>query len=129
MFSRLIAFLLLLGISYVGAIFLAPDFIDLYGNKEVNEKIRALKRETELDRISNNSGTLLDKTKDIARPFIEQSKDIVNQTQESLNQLNTVVTEKSEQAKDVIESAQETYKKAQETKSKIEGLTNFGTGK
>lgn len=129
MLSRLIAFLLLLSVLYVWAVFLIPELTDTYGIKSINEKIRIFKRASELDRVVNSSGSLLDKTKDIAKPFVEKGENIVNQTADSLKEVNTIVSEKTEQAKQVIESAQETYNKAQETKNKLDTLTNFWTGK
>ncbi len=49
MFSKLFSLLLILAIGYVGAVFVVPDIADTYGYREWNEKIRMLKRASELD--------------------------------------------------------------------------------
>lgn len=129
MLSKLISLITIIVVIYLGLVFLAPDFIDTYGSISLNEKIRMAKRASELDRTLNTTWSLIDKATDIAKPYIDESKNVVNESKDTIINVNNVLTEKTEQAKQVIESAQDTYNKAQETKSKIDWLSNFGTGK
>lgn len=43
MFARLIAFLILISVSYTLTVFFAPTFADKYGNKDLNARIRSIK--------------------------------------------------------------------------------------
>lgn len=129
MISKFIALFVLLVVVYVGLIFLAPDFTDTYGISSLNEKVRMLKRASELDRTFSDTGSLVDKANDIAKPYVDESKKMIDTTKQTIETVNSVVTEKTEQAKQVINTAQEAYDKAQDAKEKLDTLTNFWTGK
>ncbi|MBS9784433.1 hypothetical protein KGV55_03715 [Candidatus Gracilibacteria bacterium] len=43
MITRIFAFLILLAVLYIGAVFLFPSEADTYGNKEINTYIRNIK--------------------------------------------------------------------------------------
>lgn len=129
MISKLIAVLVIFIVVYTWLIFLTPNFIDTYGITSFNEKVRMIKRASELDRSFESTGSLVEQASDIAKPYIDESKKIVEETKSTIETVNTVVTEKTEQAKQAIQTAQEAYDKAQEAKNKIENLTNFGTWK
>ena len=112
MLSKLISLLTIIVVIYLGLVFLAPDFIDTYGSLSLNEKIRMAKRASELDRTFNSTGSVFNKTTDIAKKYKEEWQNLVNESKDAINNVNNVLTEKTEQAKQVIESAQDTYNKA-----------------
>lgn len=46
MFSRLLAFIILIVSGYILLVFLLPEIADQYGNKELNVKIRNIKEQS-----------------------------------------------------------------------------------
>jgi hypothetical protein len=117
MFTRLFALVLLIGVVYGGFIFLAPEFADMYGNREWNEKIRMIKRATELDQASS-IGSIVDKATDVARPYIDNTQTVVRDLQ------GTIDT-KTEQAKQVIDATQKMYQSVEDAKSKLQNFTSL----
>lgn len=129
MISRIIAAIILVVVLYICLVFITPEFADKYGSSSFNENIRMIKRASELDRTQGDTGSIVDKTIDIAKPIFDESKNLVKETKDTIGNVNTVVNEKTEQAKQAAQSAQDAYNKAQEAKTKLNALTNFGTGK
>lgn len=122
MFSKLIAFLFIIGIIYIGAIFILPEVTDTYGNKSWNDAVRSFKAKLDTDNAHFWSGaSLMEGITDIAKPYIDESKTVTKQVQET-------VTTKTEQVKQAADSVQKAYKAVEWAKNDVQKLTNFGTG-
>lgn len=122
MLTRLFAFLLLVGILYILGVFFIPNFADTYGNREFNTKIRSLKWEFE----NFSSGgieakSLIQSAQDIAKPYIDETKN-------RANQIKTTLDTKTTEVKQAAESVQGAYKAVEWAKNDIQKLSTFGSG-
>ena len=127
MFSKLFSLLLILTIVYVGAVFVVPDIADTYGHREWNEKIRMMKRASELD-ASVWSGSIMSRATDIAKPYIDSSKTLVKDIQTTTTTLSEEVGIKATQTKQAVDSVQKVYTAVQWARDDMQKLTNFWTG-
>jgi methyl-accepting chemotaxis protein len=119
MFSKLIAFVLLLAGIYILAVFAIPKEADQYGNPDLNAKIRTIK-----DMILNYaSGT--ESPASLADKLMTTGKDLVDESRETIEHTEQVLTEKTEQAKRAAESAQKAYDAVEQAKKDFQNLTNF----
>jgi hypothetical protein len=121
MLVKLLAFLLLIGVTYIGIVFIAPTLADRYGNAPLNKKFRSLKSASEIDTV-NSGASLYDRASNIAKPYIDESR-------ATATQIQTTIDTKTEQAKEAAETARKAYEAAQEAKKSFDTLTNFGSGK
>jgi hypothetical protein len=123
MFTKFLAFLMLIGIVYIGGVFLLPDITDSYWIKSWNTTIRNLKAKLESDHPTNFSSgsTLIEKVTDIAKPYVDESKAVTNQ-------VKTTIETKTEQVKQAADSVEKAYKAVEWAKSDVEKLTQFWSG-
>ncbi len=122
MFSKLIAFLFIIVILYIGAIFILPEMADTYGSKSWNNIVRSFKAKIDTDNAHFGSGkTLIDGISDIAKPYIDESKAVTKQVQET-------VTTKTEQVKKAADSVEKAYQAVEWAKNDVQNVTKFGTG-
>ncbi len=122
MFSKLIAFILLLAGLYIVAVFALPREADQYGNPELNAKIRNIKD------MSLNYASGSDSPASLADKLMTTGKGIMDETRDTANQIQSTVTEKTEQAKKAAESAQKAYDAVEQAKKDLQNLTNFSGG-
>ncbi len=122
MFSKLIAFILLLAGLYIVAVFALPREADQYGNPELNAKIRNIKD------MSLNYASGSDSPASLADKLMTTGKGIMDETRDTANQIQSTVTEKTEQAKAAAASAQKAYDAVEQAKKDFQNLTNFSGG-
>lgn len=122
MFSKLIAFILLLAGLYIVAVFALPREADQYGNPELNAKIRNIKD------MSLNYASGSDSPASLADKLMTTGKEIMDETRDTANQIQSTVTEKTEQAKAAAASAQKAYDAVEQAKKDLQNLTNFSGG-
>ncbi len=121
MFIRLFAFLLLSGTIYTLGVFLAPEFTDTYGNREFNRNIRSIK--WTLENFSSwgiEAKSLMQSAQDIAKPYIEETKN-------TANQIKSTFDTKTIEVKQAAESVQNAVKAVEWAKTDLQKLSNFGT--
>ncbi len=118
MFARLISFIVLLGVIALLVIFLAPEFADQYGNKDINTRIRTFKSSVESE---TWSASLYDQFRSKASSSIEE----VNSTAKNIQ--NTFTT-KTEQVKSAADSVQNAYSAVEKAKDDLRKLSVFSTG-
>lgn len=123
MFAKLFAFLILLAVSYTGGVFFFPEIANQYGNKELNQHILELK--AKLDNFASRDPTtssLIDSAKSVAWPYVDQAKNVLNQTQDTVKQVNQVIEEKSKQVQEAKDSVENAYKAVDTAKQNIQNL-------
>jgi ElaB/YqjD/DUF883 family membrane-anchored ribosome-binding protein len=119
MFSKLIAFVLLLAGIYILAVFAIPKEADQYGNPDLNAKIRTIKD------MSLNYASGTESPASLADKLMTTGKDLVDESRETIEHTEQVLTEKTEQAKRAAESAQKAYDAVEQAKKDFQNLTNF----
>jgi ElaB/YqjD/DUF883 family membrane-anchored ribosome-binding protein len=119
MFSKLIAFVLLLVGIYILAVFAIPKEADQYGNPDLNAKIRTIKD------MSLNYASGTESPASLADKLMTTGKDLVDESRETIEHTEKVLTEKTEQAKRAAESAQKAYDAVEQAKKDFQNLTNF----
>jgi methyl-accepting chemotaxis protein len=122
MFSKLIAFILLLAGLYIVAVFAIPREADQYGNPDLNAKIRNIKD------MSLNYASGSDSPASLADKLMMTSKDLVDETNKTAEHIQSTLSEKAEQAKRAADSAQKAYDAVEQAKKDIQNLTNFSGG-
>jgi methyl-accepting chemotaxis protein len=119
MFSKLIAFILLLAGVYIIAVFAIPVTADQYGNPEFNAKIRNIKD------MSLNYASGSESPTSLMNKIITTWNGIADETRQTADQIQSTLTEKTEQAKRAAESAQKAYDAVEQAKKDFQNLTNF----
>lgn len=144
MFAKLLAFILLLVVSYTLSIFAIPEIVDQYGNKDFNTKVRDIKEKSlhfasGSDSASSIADKILDVSKwiateaqgkiasgaEITNTVIDTSKVLIDEGKQTLENTEQILTEKTEQAKKAAESAQKAYEAVDQAKQDFKNLTNF----
>lgn len=144
MFIKFIAFISLLGGSYLLSVFVLPEVADQYGNKELNAKIRDIKEKSlHFASGSDSAWSIADKIFDVSKwiaieaqvklasgaeitnSVIDTGRVFIDETKQTLENTEQVLTEKTEQAKKAAESAQKAYEATQQAKIDFQNLTNF----
>jgi hypothetical protein len=119
MFSKLIAFIILVASVYIIAVFVVPREADQYGNPDLNKKIRTIKEKS----LSYTSGS--ESPASLAEKLMMTGKDLVDESRETIEHTEKVLTEKAEQAKAAATSAQKAYDAVEQAKKDFQNLTNF----
>lgn len=119
MFSKLIAFVLLLAGLYIVAVFVIPATADQYGNTVFNAKIRTIKDMSLIYTSGSESPASL------ADKLMTTGKWIADETRQTADQIQSTLTEKTEQAKAAAASAQKAYDAVEQAKKDFQNLTNF----
>ena len=103
------------------SLFLAPDFTDTYGNREFNMNVRSIK--WTLENFSSwgiEARSLMQSAQDIAKPYIEETKN-------TANQIKSTFDTKTAEVKQASESVQNAVKAVEWAKTDLQKLSNFGT--
>lgn len=117
MFAKIIAFLILIAVVYVGSIFIIPDLADTYGNPSLNAQIRTLKGKLNTFAEKDASTkSLIDSAKGIASPYIQETRDTAANIQKTIEQ-------KTEQVKETKASIDNAYQAVDTAKTNIQNLT------
>ncbi len=121
MLSRLLGLIAVIGFSYLFIVFAVPDIADKYWNETLNAKIRNIKDESlSFASGSDSLGSLFQKIKNTAIPYIEDTK-------KGYDTLQNTVDTKVEQVKDTAKAVENAYSGIIDATQKIQNLT--GTGK
>ncbi len=120
MFSRLIWFIVLTAFSYILCVFAIPSIADQYGDPIINAKIRNIKN-LSLQFASgwDSAGSLIDKIKNTATPYIDDTK-------KAVEDINSTVNNKVNQVGEAANAVQSAYSGVIDAKNKIEKLTGSG---
>lgn len=119
MFSKLIAFILLIAWVYIVAVFVVPREADQYGNPELNTKIRTIKD------MSLNYASGTESPASLADKLMTTGKDLVDESKQTADHIQSTLNEKTEQAKAAAASAQKAYDAVEQAKKDFQNLTNF----
>ncbi|NRH21489.1 hypothetical protein HOO68_05620 [Candidatus Gracilibacteria bacterium] len=121
MLTRIVGFIVILVTLYLMLVFVAPNFADQYGDKDINAKIRNIKNQS-LDFASGSDSpvSLFEKIKGSTTLYIEDTKNTVKGIEATVN---TKVIQ-AQEAKVAVENA---YSGVVDATQKIKALT--GTGK
>lgn len=126
MFSRLLAFIVLVISGYVLLVFFLPEIADRYGNKEFNSKIRTIKEQSLTiwswnetpDSLWKDFSSKAEEIRDSGQQFIDDSR-------KTATQIQSTIEEKSTQAQQAAESVEKAYDAVNTAKTDIERLTTF----
>lgn len=126
MFSRLLAFIILVISGYVLLVFFLPEIADHYGNKEFNSKIRTIKEQSLTiwswnetpDSLWKDFSSKAEGIRDSGQQFIDDSRKTATQIQSTIEEKNT-------QAQQAAESVEKAYDAVNTAKTDIERLTTF----
>lgn len=126
MFSRLLAFIILVISGYVLLVFFLPEIADHYGNKEFNSKIRTIKEQSLTiwswnetpDSLWKDFSSKAEEIRDSGQQFIDDSRKTATQIQSTIEEKNT-------QAQQAAESVEKAYDAVNTVKTDIERLMTF----
>lgn len=128
MIAKLFWLIVLLSVSYVGAVFIAPEKADLYGNASLNATLRIWKLRLE----STWSGwvsskSLIENARDIAKPYIDESQKAVKEVQDTAVEIKTTIDTKTEQVSKAIDSTQKAINSVNKAKEDIGNTLRFSS--
>ncbi len=128
MIAKLFWLFIIALVVYGGAIFIAPDIADTYGNKEFNTVIRLWKLRLE----STGSGwvsskSLIESARDIAKPYIDESQKAVKEVQNTAEEIKTTIDTKTEQVSKAIDSTQKAINSVNKAKEDIGNTLRFSS--
>ncbi len=117
MLFRFFAFLILLVTTYSVGVFVAPETMDKYGSKPLNEFLQKLKNQSlQLSSWSVSPDSLFSE-------ISKSTKTLFDETKNTFETVKQTTTEKVEQVKKTTESVQSAYDAVQNAKKDIENLT------
>ena len=120
MFSRLLAGIFVVWMSYLLLVFIAPNIADQYWNKEINTKIREFKNQSlQFASGSDTPISLFEKIQWTTTSYIEESKN-------TAKTLETTINTKVNQAKDATVAVENAYSGVMDAANKIKILTGSG---
>lgn len=116
MIARIIALLLLLSVSYVLWVFLAPDFMDIYGDSDINAKIREYK-DLSL-RFSSGAST----PESLVEQITRSSQVYIDETRRTYENIENTISGKIQDVQVAADSVQKAYEAINEAKSDIQNV-------
>ena len=120
MFSRLIGFIVVLTFSYLLIVFALPTVADQYWDPVLNAKIRNIKNKSlQFASGSDSASSLVDKIKNTATPYIDDTK-------KAVEEINSSVTNKVNQVQEASNAVQSAYSGVLDATHKIQNLTGSG---
>lgn len=126
MILKLFSFLLVLFVSYTLVVFFAPEVADMYGDADVNAKIRNFKEQI----LSFSSGatdatSLYDKIKMTWEGYLQNTQETYSGIESKAREIQLTLSGKVEDVKEAVDSVQKAYDAIEEAKKDLNKALNF----